>query len=480
MQAEIGLFTEGKTTVERVEALLALIKLKQLHQAAKDERFARGVAALSEAAKDAGHPDERLLATAALLRIGGSVKPWRSRIAEFLDQSLRDPLPRLDSVLDKNDRDYIATFWRFTTPPWTQSYLATSAASEETAETVRVECVEGLLQLAPTLSSVIKELIPSIRRISIQTEKPGDSKGRRIRRLLEATCAAFAATEKDTGESVGEDIATLLTDAFMNSGPPISEPVVHELAEQVLALIHGVVKARFSVATSPRTYAAIEVIRSWFRQYDWQEFVEASPSAHLVARDIAEALEILVRAGISDNDLFIRLTWASGSAERARESAKAIIARIPGLSEELSHWLLGVPIRRRSSLAAENQMLAFEETLSEILIDGARLFELGEQVRRDVLPELSVIAPHSASALESLLGFVRTTTGSVQAVASSRMMRVRGEAGAIVEFSPLEHEIIGGRRPGVRTVRIIRPAVEASGVGGALRIVRKALVEPEI
>ena len=97
-----------------------------------------------------------------------------------------------------------------------------------------------------------------------------------------------------------------------------------------------------------------------------------------------------------------------------------------------------------------------------------------------MLPELSVIAPHSASALESLLGFVRTTTGSVQAVASSRMMRVRGEAGAIVEFSPLEHEIIGGRRPGVRTVRIIRPAVEASGVGGALRIVRKALVEPEI
>jgi len=234
------------------------------------------------------------------------------------------------------------------------------------------------------------------------------------------------------------------------------------------------------VATSPRTYAAIDVIRGWFREREWEEFADASPSGRLVARDIAEAMEILVRAGIGDDELFTRLSWATGNAERARESAKAILARNPGLSEELSHWLSGKPIRRRSTLAAQSQMLAFEEALAQILIDGERLLELGEQVRRDVLPELSVIAPHSAAALENLLGFVRTTFGSVRSVAGSRLMRVRGEAGSVVEFSPLEHEIAGGPLPGVRKVRIVRPAVEAPGEGGALRIVRKALVEPAL
>jgi hypothetical protein len=480
MQAEIKLFSEGKTAAEQADALSGLIKLKQLHQAAKDERFAQGVAALSAAAKGAKHPDERFAATAALLRIGNLVKAWQSRIAESLAGSLCDPLPPLESVPDPNDRYYIATFWRFTTPEWAQSYLATAAGEEEGSEKVRLECLEGLIGLASSLSVVVKELTAPIRRISFQTEKPGDSKGRRLRRLLDATCTAFAATSKDLGESVGDDIGTLLTDTFKNSGPPISESVVRELAEQVLALLHEIVKARFSVATSPRTYAAIDVVRGWFREDEWEEFAEASPSGRLVARDIAEAMEILIRAGIGDDELFTRLSWATGNAERARESAKAILARNPGLSEELSHWLSGKPIRRRSTLAAQSQMLAFEEALAQILIDGERLLELGEQVRRDVLPELSVIAPHSAAALENLLGFVRTTFGSVQSVAGSRLMRVRGEAGSVVEFSPLEHEIAGGPLPGVRKVRIVRPAVEAPGEGGALRIVRKALVEPAL
>ena len=60
MQAEIRLFSEGQTAAEQANALSVLIKLKQLHQAAKDERFAHGVAALSAAAKDAKHPNERV------------------------------------------------------------------------------------------------------------------------------------------------------------------------------------------------------------------------------------------------------------------------------------------------------------------------------------------------------------------------------------------------------------------------------------
>ena len=139
MEAEIKLFNEGKTAAEQAEALSGLIKLKQLHRAAKDERFALGVAALSAAAKDAKHPDEVFAATAALLRIGGLVKAWQSRIAESLARSLCDPLPPLEAVPDPNDRYYIATFWRFVTPEWAQSYLATAAAEEEGSEKVRLE-----------------------------------------------------------------------------------------------------------------------------------------------------------------------------------------------------------------------------------------------------------------------------------------------------------------------------------------------------
>ncbi len=68
MQAEIKLFIKGKTAAEQAHALSVLIKLKQLQQAAKDEQFKHGVAALSAAAKDAKHPNGRFAATATLLR----------------------------------------------------------------------------------------------------------------------------------------------------------------------------------------------------------------------------------------------------------------------------------------------------------------------------------------------------------------------------------------------------------------------------
>jgi hypothetical protein len=46
-----------------------------------------------------------------------------------------------------------------------------------------------------TVESIASELKKSPSEgLSFQTEKPGDSKGRRLRRLLDATCTAFAAT----------------------------------------------------------------------------------------------------------------------------------------------------------------------------------------------------------------------------------------------------------------------------------------------
>jgi hypothetical protein len=269
----------------------------------------------------------------------------------------------------------------------------------------------------------------------------------------------------------------LVLEAFQLTGIPTTETVLNQVSEEALGLVHAIVRARFSTATSPDTYAAMEVVRGWYRELPWADFAAESPSARLLARDIAEAIELLVRAGVGDDALYGRLVRAAGGPERAREMAKQILDRTPGLPEDLARWLSGAPVRRKSALAAQNQLLGVDEALADLMIDWERLDHMRELVQRDALPEIGVMAPQAGISVENLLGLVKSTTNTVQALTRVRGLAIVGKAGDGVEFSPLEHEISGGATPGVRKVRIIKPGVDAPSEAGGRRIVRKAIVE---
>jgi hypothetical protein len=281
----------------RAATISQFIKRKQLHQAAMDTRFANSAQALAKAAELAGS-DERILALSSLLRIGNLVKQWHDRTASLLGPALVNPLPPLAAATNPHDRYYVATFWRFVQPAWAREYLARSAVAEETAEKVRGECLEGMLALSSDLAGTIRSLIPPFESLDPRTEKRGDTKGRRLRRLLDGLGSVLVVSRKDLGTSVGEDFERLLQRGFDKSGVPLTESVLMELGESVFALTHEIVRTRFSTAVVSQTYAGIGVIHRWFRNANWDEFSAKSQSCAAVARDIVEALEILARTGL--------------------------------------------------------------------------------------------------------------------------------------------------------------------------------------
>ena len=71
-----------------------------------------------------------------------------------------------------------------------------------------------------------------------------------------------------------------------------------------------------------------------------------------------------------------------------------------------------------------------------------------------------------------------SVANTIRLLAHRRALQIRDTTAEEVEFSPLEHEMAGGPKPGVRRVRLISPIVESIGRDGTVRIVRKALVEP--
>ena len=99
-------------------------------------------------------------------------------------------------------------------------------------------------------------------------------------------------------------------------------------------------------------------------------------------------------------------------------------------------------------------------------------------VLEDVLPEIQVVAPRLTNSLSRLLGTADSAAGKMELLAARRSLRTRGEIDAIVEYSPLEHEMVGGFKPGIRYVRLLTQIVESMARPDVPRVIRKALVEP--
>lgn len=477
METELEIFGRGNSAAEQSVALSALMKLKKLHKAVKTPNFEIGLDKLLKFAGASSPELERLIAIAALSHIGSFVKPLQERVSSMLVPVLVTPPGELQLLDDPEDRYNVASLWRLSKPHWLSGYLAKSAVDEE-GPRVRSECLEGLVNVNDDLAAILSELSIPLRRLSFGTEKPGDSKAKRVRRILESLRTAYAATTKEPGENAGVQFKTFLIDCFVHDGLPTNPSLLNEVAEESLGVVHQIIRARFSLATATDTYSALDVIKGWYRDADWSAFAEQSEAASLLSRDLTAALEMLLRAGVSDEQLFSRLVVSTGGQQRARAVAKEILTRLPGLPEDLAQWLSGIPPRKKSALATESQMLAFDEALGDLIINGQRLREFAERVQADALPEIGVMSPQAAAPVESLLGIVRSTVNALDGVAKVRSLSIRGNTGDIVEFSPLEHEMIGGSTPGVRTVRLVRPAVEAPGASGGRRILRKALVEP--
>jgi len=477
MRNQLDLFSSAEDVNIQAQALSELMKMKQLHQAASDPLFEKGIESVIRSAADTHNPPRCLTAMAIAIRIASLVKPLRTRMVQDLSK-LVEPLPSLQEIADKDDRFYVANLWRYADHSWISDFLAVGGVDEENSEKVRGECMEGIVAIAPDLGGALAALLTPLRRLQFGTEKPGDSKGKRVRRIIEALRLAYEASMKDAGVSAGDNLRKLLVESFQQTGTPTTESVLDELSEEALAMVHSIVRARFSAATLHETYSALGVVRGWYREHSWEHFAEASKSSALLARDIGEAIELLVRGGVADDNLYSDLRTASGSELRARGRAKEILARTPGLSDDLARWLSGSVAKRKSALAAENQLLSFDEAIADLMIDAARLDEMQYRVEREALPEINVMAPTSGALIEKLMLLVKGTSNSIAALIKLRGLAIVGAVGDVVDFSPLEHQMAGGPKPGSRRVRVFKPGVDAPSDSGGRRIVRKAIVEP--
>lgn len=420
---------------------------------------------------------EKLAALALACKVGNSVKTVKPRIAALINGLALAEFPPLRRLSDSDERYYAANVWRYSNAAWISEFLIQCIVEEESAEKARRECTDGLVCLSAGVEELLKTLGTRIRFVMFDTESPGDSMGRRVRRIVAALRGSVANSRQPAGESVGSNLRIFLRTAFERTGPPKDISAKVELAREVFTLILHIVRSRYSLALSSETFSPIVTVKDWFSDAEWRNLSEDSVLQEF-AESIQAAIELLARTGVVDNGLFGHLVLASGNVDMARKLTAQIVVRNAGLAPDIVAWLKGQQAKKSTALSSESQMVRIEETIADLILSALSTSEAANAVRTELVPELSLFNSLPHSILDDLLIEFERLMTSVQLLSETRRLKVFGSLNAIEDFSPLQHDFADQTQAGARLVRVVRFGIMTNFEDGTSRIVRKALVEP--
>ncbi len=438
---------------QRIRGLKELMKGGVIHSVCDDPRFVKGVGDAVRETQSAVDPKQKLLALTVLARIASRIKAKRAELGRKMAAALHTPPPELSVLDESEDRVYAAQTLSWASGDWVVPYLARSIVEEETGEKARSELIQALLEKATDLASAFDALREPLAEWRPKTEAPGDSTAKRLKRILAAVRPELLVAEYPTGDDVGGVIEGLVSDAFRNVGRPTSLDVSADVTAEIALFLHDLVRTRFSLAAEGSTYRALRIPSRWLLEGWWPE--DAKKALKPLSRDIEEAIALLAKQGVTDDDLLKCLALVEGSREGALQITTRIADRMTGLSKEVVEWLRRGRVTgkvRGRELMAESSELAADPALALLLIDSRRLVQMLDGPGQDLLNEVRVFEPNLEASTEALLNRAKALTEGVRALAGKRSLRLRGEAGEVVDYSPVEHEGVGGPIVGAERV----------------------------
>ena len=448
-------FLTASSAKDQLSVVVEMTKQKVLVRLGKTPEFWPGVLTL---AKRVGslNEDERVAAITALARIASSVRSRRDAVNALLATRIQQPPVAIATLSAPEDRAYVVAACRAGRQDWAGPFYARLVVVEEHAEQTRNDAAKGLIENTVDFASAIQLVFGELRSLKFDTEHPSNSLAKRLRRVLSAIRGACAELNPLPGESAGRRLAFNLESLFRSVGPPTSasrKAVLIETAD----LVHELVRSRFSQATIAETYEVLMVIRKWYDAAEWEAVVSEVESLKRVARDLTEALSLLARAKVTDDRLMSVLPVVTGSVSTASALRQTVASQVTGLAEEVRAWLSGRQSKKRSGAAEESQLRHADGYVADLLVR--------------VWKQRSAEGPQPNPIPNDVIE-------TIEALARSRSLAIASDAGDIVEFSALEHEIIGGFVAGLRHVRILEPSVRSVFADGRERTVRKSLVVP--
>jgi hypothetical protein len=384
-------------------------------------------------------------------------------------------IPNIQILMDAKERYYLAIAISLAPERISPSYLAQAIVEEDAGEAARQVLIATLLDQVPDLAAAFDHLGVCAEALSTDTKDASATRARRLVRIAAKLRPAIAVRDLPAGEELGPNLAKFVR-ALIRRDLSV-RPLRSSATEAALGLLYELVRARFSLVSSPETFEVVDVLRTQLGIQAWP--TELDQAVQRIASQILEGIELLARQGVTDSrirSLVIRLLGPEAGGARLRKIAEAR----PGLSPQIATWLATgrAPTRApEDRLAAESILLEFDAVVGSMMRELVTLRMAVARLQDEITPQIEALDPESLAISRAIVSGVQKLDERLRLISSRRSLKMRGEVGDIVEFSPNEHEQTS-KTLGSRLVRIGSPLIERSSTGLSSTVILKADVDP--
>lgn len=471
----LEIFATSNDSDERIKTLSELMSIKAIPKKADDPRFGLGLDRWVQIATDLEtEPREKLLAIAELIRATQQLKKRQPILLARVKQVFEQPLPPLVLIEDAETRLNIARACSMNDAVLLQSYRAACIA-REVAPKPRIEMMAGIAAKATSIAEVLDLLTVAFDDLKPETEKPAESMAKRLARTLEAFRNVVLSSSLQVGPDVGKKLDQFIRVTFTATGRPKEEDVQLDLTKEIVLTLHDLVKSRFSLAMEPQTFLPLIYCRSFFSGISWPK--ELNNELNFLIQDLTEALLIIARMGLPNQELFNQLELACGVKDRARFIASQLAEKNTEIDESIRNWLRTgrmVNAIAPSEVLQDSLLTDMEEALGMALIK-ARLFKINSDCEQRLTSSLEIFDPALVSLFKDFVSHSFEMFSAIEDLASRRALDLMGNIGDEVEFTPKYFEMLGGLSSSKGVV--LRPAiVKVTSVGAFGGVVKKGLV----
>ncbi|WP_413975619.1 DUF4391 domain-containing protein [Stenotrophomonas acidaminiphila] len=462
--------------LKALNGLLTQAMKQQQHQALlKDKQLGQVVEAVVNLTETAPSGEE-LFAAAILGRLAAVARGRESEVYSRVSEIFSEEPASIETLSDGDEKEYAAKALAYTDESWLLAYCAREALAIDTANNARKELLRILLEKSESLADGIRKLTDA--QATLKAIESADTRIKRVRRIFESLTEVARNYDGDVGQEPGSALSACVQ-SFLRGATDADTEALYASIEASFGTLVRLIELRFSHALHAETYQLLRDGRKLLSSGSWARLIESSILIQKVQVNLLEAALVLARQNRTDKEILktMEASWPS-TADISRDLKKHFKGAVD-ISPDVADYWMKLGRVTESERAAEHKLGNNEDQqIGELLIQLDANRDIMDKLNRAIVPILKISDPYQAPTVERATKGYESIARVAERLARMRKLSKTDLLHKVVDYNPIEHDMEGGHRSGVRRVKVVRDGIMKE-FGGKKKTLVKPRVEPE-
>lgn len=416
-----------------------------------------------------------LFAAAMLGRLGAVSRSRESEVYTRINELFNEEPLSIEVLRDGDEKQYVARAFSYLKKPWLIEYSMKQVMIIDTAENARKIFLEIVSQNFDNLSDFLLFCASIIKTLKVNISL--DINFKKTRRLTAAFHGIINNWSEDVGHQTGMALSAWLDILLKGDKSAVEEQTLFDIIDDALSILLRLIELRFSFALQASTYEVLNKASNKIERRVWSNFIRQSEKINKVRSSLKEAALVLARQNRTDSAIISIINTSYYSKSQATSALKAYFIDAKELDPDIHDWWIQGGMTTKSQRKFEHHIGNPEDQqIGALLIEVENSKHAMEKLERAVVPFLEISDPPLAATVKKATNGYKDIARIARQLARMRKLTKTDIQGKIVEYNPIQQEMLGGHKLGIRTVRIVRDGIQKE-FAGKIKILVKPWVE---